>query len=160
MSISWPTNVENVRFDFDRIFFLFGVLYLINYNLGNINLDSETILPILSPSILYKWSSGFGQTSFGNFRILKTTIFIHSAIKSYRCFIMMYCEFCSEIMDTYSTKIRTLDEEAIVFNYEEIRVEICLLEKKFRYPYKKMRMNYYPPCPRLIYKCSPKQGMR
>lgn len=66
-----------------------------------------------------------------------------------------------EIVDTYNTEIRTLAGKLLSLIAETLELNPDFFDKKFRSPYQKMRMNYYPPCPQpdLVFGLSPHADM-
>lgn len=67
----------------------------------------------------------------------------------------------SKIVDTYNTEIKRLAGKLLSLIAETLQLKPDFFEKMFGKPYQKMRMNYYPPCPRpdLVFGLSPHADM-
>ena len=51
-------------------------------------------------------------------------------------------------MDTYNTEIKRLAEKLLSLIAETLQLKHDFFAKKFGKPFQRMRMNYYPQCPR------------
>ena len=61
---------------------------------------------------------------------------------------LWYCWFGREIVDTYNTEIKRLAEKLLSLIAETLQLKHDFFAKKFGKPFQRMRMNYYPQCPR------------